>query len=486
MFDAYVTYWARQKPHALAITTLVTNVTYQQFDQDIDRVVTALSASTSPAVGLVGVQLANHYLHWLVLMALSRLGITSASIPIAGSSAGDALAVLKPGLLLTDAPTEAACRVIRISADWIERTLRAPVAAAGRTRPDPNAIGRIATSSGTTGARKAIPYSWDTIVERARRRASLDMAAADTVLVTIGVDANYGFGQRVAAWIVGATVAMGPELTLLPAALPTLRPTVMVLSPGHLQALIAALPADFQPMPGLRLRVGGSSISRSLAREARLRVSPDVVLIYSSSEGGVVARGPAALLDDHPGAVGYKLPWADVEAVDHEDQPCPPGVQGELRVRSAEMVAGYHDDDAQTRKSFRDGWFYPGDIGTIMPDGAIRIDGRSDDVINLNGWKFLPSAIEDVVQSCPGVVDAAAFSLRGSAGIEAPWVAIVRSERFEWTDLSARLHERLPNLPPLQTVWLDEIPRNSVGKIDRRRLRESAITMEAASTARVA
>ncbi len=477
MFDAYVSYWARQKPHALAITTLVTSVTYQQFDRDIDRVVTALAEIAPPAAGLVGVQLANHYLHWLVLMALSRMGVVSASIPAAGPSASDVLAVLQPHLLLTDTPAEAACRVVGISADWIARTLRAPAVAAERRRYDPNAIGRIATSSGTTGTRKAIPYSWDTIVERARRRACLDMAGSDTVLVTIGLDANYGFGQRVAAWIVGASVAMGPELERLPAALPTLRPTVLVMSSGHLQALIAALPADFRPMPGLRLRVGGSSVPRSLAREARLRLSSDVIVGYSSSEAGIVARGPAALLDEHPGAVGYRLPWADIEAIDAEGRPCPAGVAGELRVRSADMVAGYHDDDAQTRKSFRDGWFYPGDIGTIMADGAIRIDGRNDDVINLNGWKLLPSAIEDVVQACPGVLDAAAFSLRGSAGIEAPWVAIVRSDRFEWTELSGRLHDRLPNLPALQTVWLDKIPRNSVGKVDRKLLRRSAAAM---------
>lgn len=190
----------------------------------------------------------------------------------------------------------------------------------------------------------------------------------------------------------------------------------------------------------------------------------------------MIARGPAALLDAHPGAVGYKVPWAEIEAMDADGASCPPGCTGELRVRSDEIVTGYHGDTAQTEASFRNGWFYPGDVGVIMPDGEIRIEGRTDEVMNLGGLKLLPGAVEDVIRFCPGVEDVAVFSVKATDDTEAPWAAIVRSDQFNGNELASRLRSRLP---PLQIAWMDEVPRNDTGKVQRRLLRQQASKAQA-------
>jgi acyl-coenzyme A synthetase/AMP-(fatty) acid ligase len=482
MFDTYIAFWAKLKPQSLAIWNPDAGVTYAQFDRDINQFAAALEALDLPATGLVGVRLQNPYAHWLALMALSRLRCTSVSIPLRDAPGRQVLAVARPELLLADdadppLPAELWGRVAALSPDWLAATLRSAAPPIPERACDPDAIGRVSLSSGTTGVPKAVPFTWRRIIERAQHRAVIDRGRDDVALILAGNDTNFGFGQRVATWVAGATVAMGPEVRQMPSAFPAMRPTVLILAAGYLRMLLQALPRNFQPIPTLRVRVGGGAMSPLLARQARLRLASDVQITYSSTEGGSIARGPATLLEAHPGAVGYKLPWTQVEAVDPGGQRCPPGVAGELRVRGTEMVAGYHTDHQQTAKSFRDGWFYSGDVGTIMADGEIRILGRVDEVMNFGGVKILPGAVENVLRGSPGVAEVAVFSVVTPAGVAALWAAVVRTDLFDQTELSGRLRQALPPLPALHIAFTDAIPCTDNGKVDVPQLRALAATV---------
>lgn len=132
---------------------------------------------------VVGVQLANPYAHWLALMALSRLGFASVSVPAGEASSADVLSVVKPDLMLVDNGNHAGPgQAMSLAPEWIEKALRATVHPLAPVRCDPDAVGRVSTSFGTTGLPKAIPCTWRNIVERAGRRASLDLGGNDTTL----------------------------------------------------------------------------------------------------------------------------------------------------------------------------------------------------------------------------------------------------------------------------------------------------------------
>jgi acyl-coenzyme A synthetase/AMP-(fatty) acid ligase len=407
-------------------------------------------------------------------MALSRLRIASASIPLPDAPAREVIAALRPGLLLTDGPETHPCRVAPLSAEWITAALRGAVPPIGRRACDLDAIGRVTTSSGTTGAPKPIAFTWRQIIDRAQRRAAMDRALDDTALILAGNDTNFGFLQRVTTWLAGATLAIGPEIRQLPQAMAALHPTVLILSPGYLQMLVAALPANFQPLPGLRIRISGGMVSAGLVRRAQVRLSPSIQLMYSAAEGGAIARGPASLLESHPGSAGYRLPWVEVEAIDADGTPCPPGVEGELRVRGLEVLSGYRGADGPADAAFRDGWFHPGDLGMVMADGEIRLSGRTDEVINVGGIKIAPHVIEEVLRGSPGIADVAVFGLPSPDGAAALWAAVVGTDLFEPDELISRLRRARPELPLLQVVRTEAVPRTDNGKVDLRRLRQLA------------
>jgi acyl-coenzyme A synthetase/AMP-(fatty) acid ligase len=161
-----------------------------------------------------------------------------------------------------------------------------------------------------------------------------------------------------------------------------------------------------------------------------------------------------------------------VEVVDDDHQQVPYGVLGRIRARGAGFIDCYLDDDAANAAYFRDGWFYPGDIGTITVDGHVRVEGRVDDVMNFGGAKFMPHVIEGAAMACAGVKDAAVFVLPDDSGFPAPWLAIVRGENLNEADIARALV--IPGLPPVHVVWTDAIPRTPTGKVLRDTLEAAA------------
>jgi acyl-coenzyme A synthetase/AMP-(fatty) acid ligase len=90
--------------------------------------------------------------------------------------------------------------------------------------------------------------------------------------------------------------------------------------------------------------------------------------------------------------------------------PCEPGETGEVRVRNSYLIDGYKGAPELTAKHFREGWFYPGDIGQITPEGELVIAGRTDELINLSGLKFHPKRVDDALCLTADVEAAACFA----------------------------------------------------------------------------
>ena len=141
------------------------------------------------------------------------------------------------------------------------------------------------------------------------------------------------------------------------------------------------------------------------------------------------------------------------------------------------MISGYLNEDLTggACSSVRDGWFYSGDVGSVSADGLVLVAGRANDVINIGGNKYMPQAIEEAALSCAGVSDAAAFSVPDRLGVEAPCIALVRSDDYKPGEVLARVKARWPELGALQVTVTAAIPRNQMGKIDRLKLRQQGL-----------
>ena len=98
------------------------------------------------------------------------------------------------------------------------------------------------------------------------------------------------------------------------------------------------------------------------------------------------------------GAVGFVAPWAEVQAVDEAGRVLPAGSDGVLRIRADCQGRPFLEKGGSGDDNFRDGWFYPGDVGRVGADGMLSVLGRVSDIINAGGTKMAPELIEDAVR----------------------------------------------------------------------------------------
>lgn len=468
MFDRSIRDFAVWTPRAPAVLLPNSQVSYAQFNADIDRLGRALLAlGVTPERGVVSLAMDNGYVHWAMLCALARLGVVSsphddedADLKIV-SSPGDAGPVRRDLLALPPS--------------WLQDALGAPHVPLPVLNPDPDAVVRVMLSSGTTRKPKRVAATWRRTESVVLGNIGIYSGPARAVWVPLtGVDSLMGYAMGLCAWRLGAAVTAGIGADRLPLLMEQHATGIAVVTPTLLRTMLAALPAGFRPRAGWRLQVGGSVLPVSLAQEAALRMSPDVWVGYGATESSCLATGPALSLADAPGAVGVVVGGAEVEIVGDDGAIVPDGDSGELRVRGTRTADGYVGDPEATRAVFRDGWYYTRDIARRLADGRLVIEGRADERMNLGGRKLMPIVLEEPAHAHPAVLDCAAFAVRGQDDMDQAWLAVVIAAGFERDQLIADL-AAFPDMPPLRIAWTDEIPRNAMGKVERARLSEAVL-----------
>ncbi|MDZ4373702.1 MAG: AMP-binding protein [Phenylobacterium sp.] len=463
MFDGFIRDNAAWTPRAPAVITPERRYSYATFDADIDRLGVALAArGVGPASGVVAVAVAHPYWQLLAIAALARLGACGSP----GADPGADLRLADRDDIGDGAP------VLRLTANDFAGILSAPRRPLPQLELDDSALGHVMLSSGTTRTPRRVGLTWRRL--EAGNHANLRSYAAGkagTWAPVTGVDSMLGFTMTITAWSVGGAVAWGFSIADAPALMEQVEPGVMGMTPRQLHELLAALPPGFQPQPAWRVCAAGSLLPAPLAREAILRLTPDVWIIYGSTEASLLAVGHAGDLEENPALVGRTPAGAVVEIVDDEGCPVPDGHAGEIRIATERMSQGYLNDPEASLERFRDGWFHTRDVGRRLADGRLVLEGRVDDRLNLGGAKLMPQVVEQAAYACPGVRDCAAFAAPGDDGLEHCWLAVVADPGFERETLARHLGVH-PGLPPVRLAWIDAIPRNAMGKVERNRLRD--------------
>jgi acyl-coenzyme A synthetase/AMP-(fatty) acid ligase len=159
--------------------------------------------------------------------------------------------------------------------------------------------------------------------------------------------------------------------------------------------------------------------------------------------------------------------------VDEHGREVGPGVEGELRVLLTDLDStGYLDDPETTARYFRDGCFYPGDRAIRRADGRVRILGRAEDVLNVNGVKIASAPLEQKLERLLGVGAVCLFARFSDSGVEEIAIAI---ETKTALPLSAVNHawDEIGIAGPTRVVQFETFPRTTAGmqKIDRKELR---------------
>ena len=475
-----VAHQALRNPQGVAVCMQNADVSFQIFNRSVNQVANRLKGRLSPGTR-VAVMVDNRYLHWLLLLAVGRLGAVSVSIDPDKHEL--LLGVVRPGAVLADravtgqyAPAE-----IRVTSEWLKETMQSGSAAPLTNVPRLEDPVRIALSSGTTGLPKKILFTHAAALQRAIGGAeSYPVRQHRRFLSLFGIDTAGGYAMSMRTWLLGGAVCLFPAD---PSLLATRNVAGIAGAPRQLQVLLSRLPKDFAPLPRLSITLGGGRISKELSRQLRQRLSPDVTLTYGSTEAWAVASCPLQLLDRDPDLSGILLPCREVEAISSAGESLPPGEVGEIRIRTPEVCPGYLEDDEATARSFRNGWFYPGDVGSVSAAGELKILGRVDDVMNAGGVKVAPDVIEEILMTVPGILDVGVFSMEHDRRTNF-WAAIVSGGAVDFSAAQAAVNRRLASGNALlRFVSVPSIPRNAMGKIQRLELRKQAEALSAGEAA---
>jgi acyl-coenzyme A synthetase/AMP-(fatty) acid ligase len=194
-------------------------------------------------------------------------------------------------------------------------------------------------------------------------------------------------------------------------------------------------------------------------------------VLYATSEVGMISRASPDQHDTFPEGVGFPADGVTVEILDANGERVAPGEIGEIRVRKPGFFQGYM---GETSENFADGWFYPRDLVSMRQGEPLIFHGRADDVMILNGINIYPTAIEDVLEAQPGVVEAVAYPVKSRIHGEIPVAAVVLKEdaRCNPAELLDRCRAALGVRAPRQIFVVESLPRNASGKVLRRVLAE--------------
>ena len=194
------------------------------------------------------------------------------------------------------------------------------------------------------------------------------------------------------------------------------------------------------------------------------------------SEAGMMASNPVDG-ERRPGAVGFPLPGVELRITDEKTgAELPRGRAGMIEARGPNIFKGYWGMPEKTRAAFRgDGFFVTGDLGRFDEDGYLRIVGRESDMIVTGGLNLYPSEVEAAMNAMPEISESAVVGAphpdfgEGAVAFAAaaPGAAPVESE------IIAGLRKVLANFKtPKRIVFVDALPRNAMGKIQKNILRE--------------
>ncbi|WP_431283596.1 AMP-binding protein [Humitalea sp. 24SJ18S-53] len=225
---------------------------------------------------------------------------------------------------------------------------------------------------------------------------------------------------------------------------------------------------------------GGSACAPDVKRGMIDWWGPILAETYGSTEVSLIASSSSADWLRFPGTVGRALPGTSIRILDEEGKILPPGEVGEIHVDSGpnSLPFTYHNIDGERQRVERDGHVTNGDVGYLNDDGFLFITDRKRDMVISGGVNIYPAEIEAALIMHPAVLDCAVFGVPDAEYGEA-LVAVVQprpGQAPEADAMRAWLRERLAGYKVPRIIWfLPELPRDSMGKIFKRRLREGFV-----------
>jgi len=348
-------------------------------------------------------------------------------------------------------------------------------------------------TSGTTGKSKGALLSNNALAWNAVNATHMhDLTSEDVVLTILPMFHVGGLDiQTLPALHAGATIVIHErfETDAFFEALSRDGITLTLLVPTIMHTLINDPRWETADLSNLRMiSVGSTIVPEQMVRTVGARGVP-LVQVYGSTETApIAAYMPFRETNERPASTGKAAMHCEIRLVDEEGRDVPVGEKGEILVRGPNVMTEYWNDPAATRAAFTDGWFHTEDIAHRDSDGYLYVDGRSKDMIITGGENVYPAAVERVLCECAQVREVAVVGRPDDYWGEVV-VAVVVPEGVsrDAEKVLSFCDGRIANFEtPREVIFVDSLPRNAMGKVEKEALREIVLQMAADKTQQAA
>jgi acyl-coenzyme A synthetase/AMP-(fatty) acid ligase len=471
--------FGRTRQSAPALVEGGRTITYGELAGLIRRTASHLGALGFRHGDKIGLCLKDTSDHVVALLAVAHIG--GVAVPLdwraRASENGRLIGALNLNCVLaeSDARLPEACPAISLDGAWRRAVAQAPIA--GEPPCDWLDPFAISATSGSTGIPKfTVMTHWQYYFAIAGMFELMGLAGFHRFLCTLPLYYSGGRNSCLAHLLRGDCVVLYPSLFSAAEYVDVVNQqqiTVAAMVPSVVRLLLAAGGGVEPLLPGLtKLFCTGAPLHPEEKRHAAQKLSPNFHERYGTAETLAISVLRPENLADKADSVGQPHSLVRIEIADENDLPMEIGSVGRLRIQGPGLgspLPGQIED-----ASFRNGWFYPGEIACLDDRGFIFLHGRTTDVIMRSGAKIYPAEVERALVEHAGVIEAAVLGRHGADNEEAVIAFVVLREKLPVGELLAHCRARLtPHKVPQQIHVLAQLPKNTAGKVDKLALAKS-------------
>ncbi len=350
------------------------------------------------------------------------------------------------------------------------------------TEPVPREMSDLAAilyTSGTTGRSKGAMLTVENLWSNANTLCEAwGFSTSDILLHALPIFHAHGLFVAINCVLVsGSRMVFLPKFDVADVLATLPRCTVMMGVPTFYTRLLAS--PDFTPEPFLHRRLfisGSAPLLAETWQRFKERTGHEILERYGMTE---TVMSSSNLLEGEggriPGSIGKPLPGVELRVVGEDGEELPVGETGILEVRGPNVFKGYWRQPEKTNAEFRpDGYFITGDLARYDENGFFYLVGRAKDLIISGGYNVYPKEIEEILDAMAGIAESAVVGV-ADADFGERVIAVIRpsGEPPAADTVIAALKEQLAGYKvPKEIHFVDELPRNVMGKIQKNVLRE--------------
>jgi long-chain acyl-CoA synthetase len=482
-------------PNRNAYHFMNTSTTYAQLDQLVERLASALTTQGIGKGDAVALLLGNSPHFVIAYYGVLRTG--AAVVPInpifspreieyilsnSGAKAAIAIPHLQPVLTAMKQQLDHLQFVLYTEQVEAEPSFEEFIQGANPDFESPEIdkedLAVILYTSGTTGEPKGAMLTHLNIGSNAQACTKLfELTHQDRIITVLPI-----FHVFCMTVCMNATITSGATMLLLPKFSPTevvktireQKATIFAGVPTMYNFLLQIPDATAEDFQTIRSCVsGGAPMPVALLNKFEQRYQVRIMEGYGLSEASPVTAFNPIMGIRKPGSIGVDIPYVTNKVVDPYGREVPRGEVGELIVKGPNVMKGYLGMPEETEMALRDGWLYTGDMARMDEDGYLYIVDRKKDMILVGGYNVYPREVEEVIYEHPAIVETAVIGVPDEEYGEAVKAFVVSNEAsLTEEDIIQFCKGKIAKYKiPKFIEFVNELPKNTTGKILRRALR---------------